>query len=96
LSTELQKKLQIIKEKEQKIRDIEAATLRLKTRELLKKQELEAAVCKAKNDAKKEVLEHLKSKIPATAPSYFKPAARAVLHDVQRVISEEEKKLRRT
>jgi hypothetical protein len=85
-----------IREKKQKIKDIEEAILRLRTREVLKKQALDKAVLVARNEAKKEVIDLVKSKIPASPLSYYKPTARAVLRDLHRVIQEEEEELKKS
>jgi hypothetical protein len=92
----LQDKQRQINALDQRIKELEEATKRLKLREILKKQELEQAVVKAKNDAKREVIEHLKSKIPASAPSLYRSSTKAVLHDVQRVITEVEAEIKKS
>jgi hypothetical protein len=91
--SDLQEKLKQIREKDQHIKDIEEAIKRLKLREMLKKRELDQVVLKAKNDGRKVVIEKVKSVIPTSAPSYFKPTARALLSDLQRIIKEEEQRM---
>jgi hypothetical protein len=92
----LNQKKEKLRGMDQRLKDLKEATLRLRTREVLKKQELEQAVLTAKNKAKNEVLDAVKAKIPASPPSFYKPSARAVLSDLHRVIREEEEKLKKS
>jgi hypothetical protein len=92
----LQDKQRQINALDQRIKELEEATKRLKLREILKKQELERAVLTAKNKATKEVLDAVKAKIPASPPSFYKPSARALLSDLHRVIREEEEEIKKS
>ena len=92
----LNAKKEQLREKEQRLRDIEEAHKRLKLREILKKQALDREVLAARNEAKQKVLDLVKTKIPASAPSYYKPAARAVLQDLHKVIAEQEEEIKKS
>ncbi len=88
----LQDKQRQIKQRDQRIRELETAKNRLINNKIRNDRALDQAVRKAKDDGRKFVIEKLKTAIPTTAPSYFKPAAKALLSDLQRIIKDEEKR----
>jgi predicted nucleic acid-binding Zn-ribbon protein len=82
-----------IKKLNDRLLELDTAKRNLENNQIQKRRELEEAIAKAKCEGRKVVIEKVKTVIPKTPPTFFKPALRAVLRDVQKVIEEEEKKL---